>query len=783
MILRIRSLTTAFAIVLAGCGGGGSSGGTGTPGGGNPGGNTGDTSAPMVTISQPTGGMVTGMTTLSANATDNVGVAGVQFMLDGANISAEDTSSPYSIQWDAATATTGVHRISAVARDAAGNTTTSAVVEVTVQAAPGGDGGGTVAGGSWCDAATWGGTLPTATTDVTINKAVVLDCSAEVRTVTIVAGGKLSASRSRSSTLTLYGNLVVKGTLDYGTPTDRISEGVVAEIVFKGMRDENYVGTPSEFDCTINDLNDCERGPPQDTRMTVVDSDAGLWVVDDGVFMAAGQVKRAWSKLTEGAGAGDATFMVADATGWRVGDRVLLTPSAPISVAGFANQFDEREIASVVGNTVTLTQAPTYSHAGCRDCVRRSEAANLSRNVIVRSFDASAHAHIMVANNGVVQLDSVELRWLGPEHDCTRAEEPARRAALYFHQQRDASDPSFVRHSAIWGGRREFFHAETSNGIEVTDVVGYDAQGMGFVRDFDNSACGLRCMEPEDGLGAIRRVQFTEVLAAKVAVAKRKEGCAAIGAAIGITAGGGDTVDSVATGVAYNYRDFGNEAAIYWQEERAGHSPVDVFNRNVAHNNGGNGISNWQNNTRNDTPFADNQSWSNGANGFLHGAYGNSVAYVDLTAIDNGNRSFGIKSTMMSADRKRIEGGVVDDVGPILYTFVPQHPITMSDLTFTGDRSPAFTQVHDTCSGGNANDPNDGNCIRAWLRLVNPTIPAGTLPFDFGDHVNKYSVWEVRDFVHPDYPTLPRNFDLYRRDNQVATGSYHAEFDAWLVPR
>jgi hypothetical protein len=239
----------------------------------------------------------------------------------------------------------------------------------------------------------------------------------------------------------------------------------------------------------------------------------------------------------------------------------------------------------------------------------------------------------------------------------------------------------------------------------------------------------------------------------------------------------------VATGVAYNFREFGNEAAIYWMEERAGHSPIDLFNRNSAHNNGGNGISNWQNNTANDTPFADNQSWSNGSNGFLHGAYGNAVTYADLTAVDNGYRGFGIKSTMTSADRKRIVGGVFDDVGPILYTFVPDYPVIMSGLKFTGDRSPAFTQVHDTCVGGNENDPADGTCIRAWLRLENPTIPAGVVPFDFGDHVNKFSLWEVRSFSHPDYPTLPANFDLYRRDNQVAGGSYYAQFDAWLVPR
>lgn len=35
----------------------------------------------------------------------------------------------------------------------------------------------------------------------------------------------------------------------------------------------------------------------------------------------------------------------------------------------------------------------------------------------------------------------------------------------------------------------------------------------------------------------------------------------------------------------------------------------------------------------------------------------------------------------------------------------------------------------------------------------------------------------------PRLPTLPVNFDLYRKDNQVAGGSYQAAFDAWLVPR
>jgi subtilase family serine protease len=59
-------------------------------------------------------------------------VAGVQFRVDGANLGAEDTTSPYSVTWNTTTASNGSHTLTAVARDAAGNTTTSVAVTVTV---------------------------------------------------------------------------------------------------------------------------------------------------------------------------------------------------------------------------------------------------------------------------------------------------------------------------------------------------------------------------------------------------------------------------------------------------------------------------------------------------------------------------------------------------------------------------------------------------------------------------------------------------------------------------
>src|SRR3989338_3689146 len=98
------------------------------------GGGASDTTPPTVSMTAPAGGAtVSGSAvTLSATASDNIGVSGVQFLLDGANLGTEDTSSPYSITWNTIGVTNGAHTLSARARDAAGNTTTATNVSVTV---------------------------------------------------------------------------------------------------------------------------------------------------------------------------------------------------------------------------------------------------------------------------------------------------------------------------------------------------------------------------------------------------------------------------------------------------------------------------------------------------------------------------------------------------------------------------------------------------------------------------------------------------------------------------
>ncbi len=98
---------------------------------------------PTVSVTAPaTGATVSSSVTVSASASDDVGVAGVQFRLGAVNLGSEDTLAPYSLSWDTTTVGNGSYAVTAVARDNAGQTTTSTAVTVTIS-----NSGGPVPGG------------------------------------------------------------------------------------------------------------------------------------------------------------------------------------------------------------------------------------------------------------------------------------------------------------------------------------------------------------------------------------------------------------------------------------------------------------------------------------------------------------------------------------------------------------------------------------------------------------------------------------------------------------
>ena len=70
-----------------------------------------------MTVTAPaSGALVYGTIALRVSASDNVGVAGVQYKLSGTKLGAEVTTPPFSLAWNAASVADGAYRIKAVAR-------------------------------------------------------------------------------------------------------------------------------------------------------------------------------------------------------------------------------------------------------------------------------------------------------------------------------------------------------------------------------------------------------------------------------------------------------------------------------------------------------------------------------------------------------------------------------------------------------------------------------------------------------------------------------------------
>ena len=126
-----RLMGMLVALMLASCGGGGGGGDPAPPPSGG-GGTAADSTAPTATLTNPVdlASGLAGMLTLAASASDNVGVSGVEFEVDGAAVG-NAASAPYAVGIDTDLYPSGQHVVRARARDAAGNL--SAWSSATVQ--------------------------------------------------------------------------------------------------------------------------------------------------------------------------------------------------------------------------------------------------------------------------------------------------------------------------------------------------------------------------------------------------------------------------------------------------------------------------------------------------------------------------------------------------------------------------------------------------------------------------------------------------------------------------
>jgi hypothetical protein len=192
-------------------------------------------------------------------------------------------------------------------------------------------------------------------------------------------------------------------------------------------------------------------------------------------------MNRTWVKLGVTAKKGDDTVTCAEAvTGWRAGDRILITATQltpdgtrhrPGARGRIANT-EEREIRAIDGAKIVLDKPLEVEHLGTGEY--RGEVANLSRNVIVESAEPDkARGHTMYHRNSAGSISYAEFRHLGKEGVLGRY-------SIHYHLAGDTMRGSSVIGASIWDSGNRWLTIHGTNFLVVRDCVGYQSVGHGF---------------------------------------------------------------------------------------------------------------------------------------------------------------------------------------------------------------------------------------------------------------------------------------------------------------
>lgn len=330
-----------------------------------------------------------------------------------------------------------------------------------------------VKSGSWSSSTTWsGGSIP-----------------ADGARVHIAAGTKVTYdSQSKAVIRAVY----VAGTLTFSPGIDtQLNVGVLK--VEAGDQP-----TEGGFDCDAH-VMEAEPGKPQPAlevgtpsapiaagqtaliRLVPVegqDKQSCPAIVNCGGRMDfhGATLSRTWLKLGATARKNDSNVVLEEpVTGWRVGDRVVITATQlgrDIGQGTDRLQTEERFIKSIDGNRIALDEPLVNDHLGEGEF--RGEVANLSRNVIVESAAPDGErGHTMYHRGSTGSISYAEFRHLGKKNVLGRY-------SLHFHLVGNTMRGSSVVGASIWDSHNRWLTIHGTNYLVVRDCVGYRSIGHGF---------------------------------------------------------------------------------------------------------------------------------------------------------------------------------------------------------------------------------------------------------------------------------------------------------------
>ena len=298
---------------------------------------------------------------------------------------------------------------------------------------------------NWSDPATWpNGKVPIAGDKVTIgrDKDVILDVSPPA-----------------------LGGLSIDGKLTFSNDADL--ELTTEWIMLHGELAIGSEVAPHTRNATITLTNTV---PNEDVMAGM--GDRGI-MISGGTLNLHGDRTHTWTKLSNTAKAGSTSIEVLDASGWRVGDEIVLA-----STDFGPRQAERRTIAAISGNKLTLDKKLDYMHFGkiTFGVDERGEVGLLTRNIKIQaSADAEQTylgGHIMAMPSSKMFVSGVELNRMG-QH-MTLARYP-----IHWHLVGDAKG-QYIKNASIHDTYNRCVTVHGTNDLRVENNVTYNIVGHCF---------------------------------------------------------------------------------------------------------------------------------------------------------------------------------------------------------------------------------------------------------------------------------------------------------------
>jgi hypothetical protein len=200
--------------------------------------------------------------------------------------------------------------------------------------------------------------------------------------------------------------------------------------------------------------------------------DRGI-MISGGTLNLHGNTTNTWTKLAATANAGATSIQVLNASGWRVGDEIILA-----STDYDPKQAERRTISAISGNNITLDKKLDYMHFGkiTFDVDQRGEVGLLTRNVKVQaSADAEQSykgGHIMAMVTSKVFVSGVELNRMGQHMELARY-------PIHWHLVNDGKG-QYIKNASIHDTYNRCVTVHGTHNLRIENNVTYNTVGHCF---------------------------------------------------------------------------------------------------------------------------------------------------------------------------------------------------------------------------------------------------------------------------------------------------------------